>query len=537
MKLTVSSFVLPLVATLFETAKGDDTYLSRKDLNVPQWNITRYGDVKPSEGYIFVTPYETTSSQPGAYIYDQDGDLVWSGFSYFGGTPFNFQVFNETQFYAWEGSVNIRTGHGHGHFSFFDNSYKPIKQLHALEHRLGDIHELTIPKNSSSALIEIFEPTDQYDLSPYGNGTWVNNAIIQDIDLETGELIFEWVSLDHISPAESVLSLESGLAGVGQNSSTAWDVFHFNSVDKNVEGDYLISARHSSTIYKVSGKTGEVLWRYSTSSSLSNFTIIDNSAELEVDPEYLKFGFQHHARFLTQTPRGGKEIIKFFDNHAYSHGHTEAGHGSESSSVTSSGKIVELDLTLGTAKVLEIFLPPTDHPLLAKSQGSLQLLQNHHAVINWGSAGSITEYDSHHNPIFHAALDADSDDVQNYRAFKYPRWVGYSPEKIALFKQGSKVYISWNGDTETKKWKLSTQGKEIGVFKRAKFETVIDLPLEFQDISTKSIEVQALSQDGEVLGSLNSAPKEEASPRVPLLGALEDGFQNYFSWRAARTHD
>lgn len=50
--------------------------------------------------------------------------------------------------------------------------------------------------------------------------TWIVDAPFQEMDIETGEVLFEWSSLDHISLGESALPLPLGQAGIGHNSST-----------------------------------------------------------------------------------------------------------------------------------------------------------------------------------------------------------------------------------------------------------------------------------------------------------------------------
>jgi hypothetical protein len=48
-------------------------------------------------------------------------------------------------------------------------------------------------------------------------------------------------------------------SGTGLDPTLPWDYFHINSVDKDDAGDYLISARHTSTVYKFSGINGTIL--------------------------------------------------------------------------------------------------------------------------------------------------------------------------------------------------------------------------------------------------------------------------------------
>lgn len=49
---------------------------------------------------------------------------------------------------------------------------------------------------------------------------------------------------------------------------------HINSVDKSPEGDYMISARYTNAIYKISGKDGRLIWTLGGPNS--SFTLEEN---------------------------------------------------------------------------------------------------------------------------------------------------------------------------------------------------------------------------------------------------------------------
>lgn len=277
--------------------------------------------------------------------------------------------------------------------------------------------------------------------------------------------MFEWASLDHVSPHESVLPINPGQAGSGYNSSDAWDYFHINSVDKDPEGNYLISARDACSIHKINGTDGSLIWRLD--GKKSDFKL----------GEGVKFCFQHHARFMQRFD--DVEIISLYDNSA--HG-TEAGDGGEvHTAPTSSGKILRLNTTSWIAELVQGYYPPDD--LLSKSQGSTQVLPNHNVLVNWGSEGAVTEFLADGKPIFHAYMDSGylGLGVQNYRAYRY-NWTGYPNEEpaIAAFEDehGASIYVSWNGDTETKAWRFFARTEKdsrtsyfLGEVERTSFET------------------------------------------------------------------
>lgn len=127
------------------------------------------------------------------------------------------------------------------------------------------------------------------------------------------------------------------------------------------------------------------------------------------------------------------------------------------------------------------------HPdrVLAVSQGNTQILPNGNFFVNWGQTGSITEFRANDStPIFNAYLDSGElgAGVQNYRGFRF-EWTGKPKETPAIVAVKSraeiKIYVSWNGDTETVAWRFfeTRDGdvKDLGEVKRVSFETSLKI--------------------------------------------------------------
>lgn len=220
-------------------------------------------------------------------------------------------------------------------------------------------------------------------------------------------------------------------------------------MDRDAEGNYLISARDACAIHKINGTSGEIIWRLGGLKS-----------DFDLGPN-VQFCFQHHARFVEQN--GDEEIISLFDNSA--HG-TENHRGHEvHTHPFSQGKIISVNTVTWSAQVVQAFQPPDG--LLAKSQGSTQLLPNGKALVNWGSEGAVTEFKSDGTPIFHAYMNSGllGEGVQNYRAFWY-NWTGLPAKEPAIVAQktrsGTAVYVSWIGDTETAAWRFHAVTDKYG---------------------------------------------------------------------------
>ncbi|KAF2794561.1 hypothetical protein K505DRAFT_374570 [Melanomma pulvis-pyrius CBS 109.77] len=505
-----------VLAAILPLANADWQFKSRPDLAPPRLNITIPAADNVEKGYLFVSPfagYADTATeqhgprQAGPYIFRDNGDLVWSGYGIYSIWATNFQAAKwkgEDVLFSFEGDHNAGYGHGHGHTTIMDKHYETIRELRAGNHKLTDKHEFHVVSDTT-AVIQVYQPVPR-DLTPWGASEeqqWIVNAIFQELDIATGELLFEWSSLDHVTPDEAVLPINPGQAGSGYNSSDAWDYFHINSVDKDTSGSYLISARDACAVHKINGTTGEIIWRLDGKNS--SFALGPN----------VTFCFQHHARFhpelLGEEDGDDIEIISLYDNSA--HG-TEDGRGSEvHTAPTSSGKIIKLNTTSWTAELVQAFYPPD--ALRSKSQGSTQLLPNGNAIVNWGSEGALTEYDSKGNALFHFYMDTGylGLGVENYRGFRY-NWTGVPHEEPAIVAlendDGTAVYVSWNGDTETETWRFYAVAEKFGTrshlgdAKRTSFETSIQIP----DQAVLRVVAEALDAKGKVLRSTGVAKLE-----------------------------
>ncbi|KAK9435373.1 arylsulfotransferase [Metarhizium brunneum] len=522
-----------VTAALLAPVAADWQFRSRPDLAPPRLNITIPATNAVDKGYLFLAPFAGFPDTPteqhgprqaGPYIFRDNGDLVWSGYSIFSIWSTNFQAGRwkgKDVLFSFEGDHNAGYGHGHGHITFVDQRYETIRELRAGNHKLVDKHEFHIV-NEETGLIQIYQPVPR-DLTKWGASPeqqWIVNAIIQELDISTGKLLFEWSSLDHVTPDEAILPINPGQAGSGYNSSDAWDYFHINSVDKDAEGNYLISARDACALHKINGTDGSIIWRLN--GNRSDFKMAKGT----------KFCFQHHARWLSQED--GIEIISLYDNSA--HGTEHSGGSEVHTAPTSSGKILKLNTKSWTADLVRAYFPP-DH-LLSKSQGSTQVLPGGNVLVGWGSEGAVTEFTSDGTPIFHAYMDSGllGDGVQNYRAFRY-NWTGLPSEDPAIValesNDGTAVYVSWNGDTETAVWRFYAETDEVGSrhflgeVERKSFETKLLVPNQ----KLTSVSAEAIDASGKLLISTAVVkterellpPRTEAtSHKVKLVEEVEE---------------
>lgn len=202
-----------ILAAVLQLVDADWQFKSRPDLSPPRLNITIPAAGNIEKGYIFVSPfagYSDTATeqhgprQAGPYIFCDNGDLVWSGYGIYSIWATNFQAAKwkgEDVLFSFEGDHNAGYGHGHGHTTIMNKHYETVRELRAGNHKLTDKHEFHVVSDTT-AVIQVYQPVPR-DLSPWGASAeqqWVVNAIFQELDIETGELLFEWSSLDHVYP-------------------------------------------------------------------------------------------------------------------------------------------------------------------------------------------------------------------------------------------------------------------------------------------------------------------------------------------------
>jgi hypothetical protein len=316
-------------------------------------------------------------------------------------------------------------------------------------------------------MLTVFDPI-HCDVSSLGgpHGGAVTDTIAQEIDMRTGLVRREWHSLDHVPMADSYSS--------ATHASPEWpfDYFHLNSVDQLPDGTTLISGRNTSALYVLRTATGQVLTR-----------IGGRHSDVRLSPGAAT-AYQHDA---TLQPDG---TITIFDNGADPKVHSQ-----------SRGLVVQVDAVHGTDTLRTQLIHPS--PLLAGSQGNVQMLANGNLFVGWGSRGFFTEFSPSGVVLFDAYMHGS---YQSYRAYRFP-WTGApaaGPSLVAAPAHGGgpiTLAVSWNGDNRTAQWRIlegpsPQQLVPLTTIPRSGFETTttIAAPAPF-------LAVQALDAGGAVLAT------------------------------------
>jgi len=147
--------------------------------------------------------------------------------------------------------VSDRYSFMNGEVVIVDASYREVARVRAGNGRHVDLHECLLTPQGT-ALVTCYPQTVDMDLSAAGGSRsgQVLESIIQEIDVRTGRVLFEWRSLEHVGIEESYLPT-GGL----------YDYLHVNSIDVTPDGRLLVSARHTCAIYKLTRRGGRVIWR------------------------------------------------------------------------------------------------------------------------------------------------------------------------------------------------------------------------------------------------------------------------------------
>ena len=419
-------------------------YRTRPDLRPPAIEVNA-SSPEASSGYIFVAPKKgpggLAPSQDAPLIIDGKGEPVWfHPLRDPEADAFNFEV----QTYKGEAVltwwVGHHSGYGQGEYVIADRSYNELTRVRAGNGYEGDHHEFLITPEDT-ALLTVYGEVPM-DLSFVGGpvDAMVLDGIAQEVDIESGEVLFEWHSLDHVGVEESYFHPAPDL-------ESAFDYFHINSVDSYPEGCLTISARRTSTVYKVDRTTGEVAWRLGGKKS-----------DFEMGPGTLT-AWQHDAR---RHPDG---TITIFDN------------GSAGEEGQSRGIVVEVDEDATKATLIGDYRHPDK--LLAATQGNVQVLPNGNVFVGWGSEPYFSEFSPDGELLFDATLPPA---VESYRAFRFP-WKGSPQTRPAIVAESGDgdeitVYVSWNGATEVAGWQILAgpdpdELKPIGSAPRKGFETAV----------------------------------------------------------------
>ncbi|KAL2844253.1 ASST-domain-containing protein [Aspergillus pseudodeflectus] len=391
----------------------------------------------------------------------------------------------------WAGDKGDGIGDGYG--LAFDDTYRLAYKVSAqdLNGVHADLHEFALAGNGTALVTGVnrirmrgddFREIYGWDYPlPDGLEIEILDGVVQEIDLETNEVLFDWRALEHVNPLDSY-----------EPMGRLWDAYHVNSIEKTQAGNYLVSIRHTHSIHLIHGTTGAIIW--TLGGAQNDFAEVQppnaTNSSSPIQQPLLTMAWQHHARLVPGT---NESQMTFFDNHVKTTSHGEC------RTNCSRGLHVALDTAVypPTAQLLREFVHPVH--LQAQSQGSVQVLDASqfspsassdvgNVFIGWGRCPTFTEHTATGETVldvqfspWHSADIPDA--LDNYRAYKMD-WVAmpwWDPEVALAWRQSGEdedgdgdegdsgssnstlvVYASWNGATEVAGWVLRGRGSVVG---------------------------------------------------------------------------
>ena len=407
----------PAAAAPAATAQATTSYITLPGVKIPTLTVKVPGSFGGS--YFFETP-RGGKVPAGLAIVNGKGQPVW-----FDALPGGLQATDlRAQTYQgqpvltwWQGGINSVGESSNGEWVIMNSRYQILKTFGAANGYGADAHEFILTNNGADAWV-IAAQTIGQNLTAIGGSknAAVIDGIVQEIDLATGNVLFEWHSLDHVPVTDSYFA---------HSASADYDYFHMNSVDPQSNGTLLVSARHTHGVYDIEENTGAVNWELG--GKHSSFTMGPGA----------NFALQHDARIQSPT------TISIFDDE-------DAGPTGASAPATSPGAparaiVLRLNFTTHTATLVRAF---THNGLIVPAQGNQQILADGNTVVGWGSAGVTSVFSPGGTLLFDASY---SSPINSYRAYLLP-WTGTpttTPSVMATTADGqTHVYASWNGSTE-----------------------------------------------------------------------------------------
>jgi hypothetical protein len=399
-------------------------------------------------------------------IIDNKGHLVW--FQPLPGKDFatDFRVqryHSQPVLTLWHGIIRLGTGDGEA--EIYNNHYQqitpPIRAANGLR---ADFHEFQLSRRNT-ALITAYHSVF-IDARSVGGSAHQDtlDGVVQEIDIPTGLVLFQWDSLDHVP-----------LKGSHGPVKAPYNYFHLNSIDEGSDGNLIISGRNTWSAYKVNRHTAKTMWVLG--GAHSTFRMGPGA----------QFAWQHDVR----VHGSGDRTVTMYDDGAWPFVHN------------SRGLILHLDLKhkLATSVLQDNHQPA----LVAHFEGNMQQLPDGHEFIGWGQEPYFSEFDQTGRMIFDARF---VDENVSYRSWRFP-WFGapVTPPDVTAHASGSKmkVWVSWNGATSVRSWRLlagssPTSLRAVSTVRKQDFETTLKAHAQ------PYVAVLALGTHGRVLGRSSVVP-------------------------------
>ena len=337
-------------------------------------------------GDIFLSPQGGGQYGVGPEIVSITGQVLWFHPLPAGAAATDFR----TQTYLGKPVLTWFQGNDTGGEGvIYNDRYQQIATVKPANGYLPDFHEFLItPWNTALILADKIGTANLTSLGLSAHQQ-VMDGVVQEIDIKTGKLLFQWDSAAHVPYSDS----HGPLPQPGQ----PWDWFHINAVHFDTDGNLLISSRFTWTIYKVNLRTGALMWQLG--GKHSTFAVKAGPGQ-KLDSAGEIFAFQHDPEAL------GGNVYTVFDDES---------DGRSILYPSSRAVTISLDLATDTATLIKSVNQPEG--LTAAATGSAQTTKNGDLFVSWGGLSFFSEFSPSGKLLFNAELPIG---VGTYRAYRLP---------------------------------------------------------------------------------------------------------------------
>jgi len=342
-------------------------------------------------GDFFISPFgDATTYANGPEIVNSQGNVVWFQPVPAGeeASDFRVQTYEHQPVLTWWQGTGLG-GLASGTDYIYNDHYQQIATVNAGNGLSADGHEFLITPWNTALILSYTTATANLTSIGGAADQTVINGVVQEIDIASGKVLFQWNSQDHVPFSQSEQPLPA-------SASTPWDWFHINAVKLDSDGNLLIDARDTWTTYKVSLASGNILWQLGGKDSSFKLQAapgqtLDSAGEI--------FAWQHDPEPV------GNDTYTFFDN------------DSTGAPLLPYSRAVTVKLNPWTKVATLVASDNQPEGLAAASQGNAQTTPWRNLVVGWGALPYFSEFSPTGSLIFNAEFPAR---VNTYRAYQFP---------------------------------------------------------------------------------------------------------------------